>query len=81
MSFLGLILPAILDICVKYDIGYGPIKIYLLSSLLLVILGLVGAIIGTYVSIQEWIFTYTRENHMMKTLYYGVFNEKYSDFI
>ncbi|XP_049307026.1 proton-coupled amino acid transporter-like protein CG1139 [Bactrocera dorsalis] len=81
MSFLGLILPAILDICVKYETGYGPIKIYLLTSLLVAFLGLVGAVIGTYVSIQEWIFTYTREDHMMKALYYGVFNEKYTELI
>lgn len=79
MSFLGLILPAVLDICVKYDTGYGPIKIYLISSLLLGFLGLVGAIVGTYVPIQEWVFTYTRENHTMRAIYYGVFNEKYSD--
>ncbi|XP_054740052.1 proton-coupled amino acid transporter-like protein CG1139 isoform X1 [Anastrepha obliqua] len=64
MSCLGLILPAILDICVKYETGYGPLKLYLLLSTLSVFIGIVGAVAGTYVAIHEWILMYTDRKHM-----------------
>ncbi|XP_037938181.1 proton-coupled amino acid transporter-like protein CG1139 [Teleopsis dalmanni] len=58
LSILGLIFPALLQICVQYHTGYGPWKIRLTKNLLLVAFGAFGGIIGTYVSIVEIVEAY-----------------------
>ncbi|KAH8278304.1 hypothetical protein KR044_010803, partial [Drosophila immigrans] len=53
LSILGLIFPALLQICVQYDQGYGPFRYRLVANLLLLTFGFLGGVIGTYVSIVD----------------------------
>ncbi|KAH8398316.1 hypothetical protein KR215_005834, partial [Drosophila sulfurigaster] len=53
LSILGLIFPALLQICVQYEQGYGPFRIRLVINMLLLIFGFFGGIVGTYVSIVD----------------------------
>ncbi|XP_067613238.1 proton-coupled amino acid transporter-like protein CG1139 [Eurosta solidaginis] len=53
LSILGLIFPAILQICVQYDTGYGAWRYKLIVNILLVAFGALGGILGTYVSVKE----------------------------
>lgn len=53
LSILGLIFPALLQICVQYEHGYGPYNFRLIINLLLLIFGFFGGIVGTYVSIVD----------------------------
>ncbi|XP_017133559.2 proton-coupled amino acid transporter-like protein CG1139 [Drosophila elegans] len=52
LAQLGLILPGIVDICVQYDLGYGPGRILLLRSMLFIFVGLAGGVAGTVVTLQ-----------------------------
>ncbi|XP_030373118.1 proton-coupled amino acid transporter-like protein CG1139 [Scaptodrosophila lebanonensis] len=58
LSILGLIFPALLQICVQYADGYGPCQIKLLINLLLLVFGACGGLVGTYVSISDIIDVY-----------------------
>uniref|UniRef100_A0A1A9VEA9 Amino acid transporter transmembrane domain-containing protein n=1 Tax=Glossina austeni TaxID=7395 RepID=A0A1A9VEA9_GLOAU len=60
LSILGLIFPALLQICVQYRTGYGKWNFRLMKNLLLVTFGAVGGIMGTYVSIMEIVRAYTK---------------------
>uniref|UniRef100_T1PB60 Transmembrane amino acid transporter protein n=1 Tax=Musca domestica TaxID=7370 RepID=T1PB60_MUSDO len=60
LSILGLIFPALLQICVQYTTGYGPWKIRLTKNLLLVAFGALGGVVGTYVSIVEIVDAYNK---------------------
>ncbi|EDV96843.1 proton-coupled amino acid transporter-like protein CG1139 [Drosophila grimshawi] len=53
LSILGLIFPALLHICVIYEEGYGPYRYRLVFNLLLLIFGVFGGAVGTYVSIVD----------------------------
>ncbi|EDW18292.2 proton-coupled amino acid transporter-like protein CG1139 [Drosophila mojavensis] len=53
LSVLGLIFPALLQICVQYETGYGPCGIRLVANLLLLLFGIFGGVVGTYVSIVD----------------------------
>ncbi|XP_016976747.2 proton-coupled amino acid transporter-like protein CG1139 [Drosophila rhopaloa] len=58
LSILGLIFPALLQICVQYTEGYGPLRIKLIINLLLLCFGVFGGVVGTYVSIVDIIEVY-----------------------
>ncbi|XP_036336993.1 proton-coupled amino acid transporter-like protein CG1139 [Rhagoletis pomonella] len=58
LSILGLIFPALLQICVQYYSGYGRWKLKLIKNVLLVAFGIFGGVVGTYVSIQQIIDNY-----------------------
>ncbi|EDW29622.1 GL22912 [Drosophila persimilis] len=58
LSILGLIFPALLQICVQYEHGYGPLRIKLIINILLLCFGVFGGVVGTYVSILEIIAVY-----------------------
>ncbi|XP_017059494.1 proton-coupled amino acid transporter-like protein CG1139 [Drosophila ficusphila] len=58
LSILGLIFPALLQICVQYSEGYGPMRIKLIVNLLLLCFGVFGGVVGTYVSILDIIAVY-----------------------
>lgn len=58
LSILGLIFPALLDLCCRYTTTYGKWKIHLIKDVLIVCFGVVGGIIGTYVSIAEIVEAY-----------------------
>ncbi|XP_017139387.1 proton-coupled amino acid transporter-like protein CG1139 [Drosophila miranda] len=58
LSILGLIFPALLQICVQYEHGYGPLRIKLIINILLLCFGAFGGVVGTYVSILEIIAVY-----------------------
>ncbi|XP_043865856.1 proton-coupled amino acid transporter-like protein CG1139 isoform X1 [Drosophila mojavensis] len=51
LSQLGLIYPGIINICVCYSDGYGPLKILFWRSLLFIALGFFGGIAGTMASV------------------------------
>ncbi|ALC42872.1 CG1139 [Drosophila busckii] len=53
LSILGLIFPALLQICVQYETGYGRFNFRLWCNLLLLLFGFFGGIVGTYVSIVD----------------------------
>ncbi|KAM8710517.1 hypothetical protein ACLKA7_017177 [Drosophila subpalustris] len=60
LSILGLIFPALLQICVQYERGYGPYKYRLIINLLLLIFGFFGGIVGTYVSIADIVAAFSK---------------------
>ncbi|XP_023309199.2 proton-coupled amino acid transporter-like protein CG1139 [Lucilia cuprina] len=60
LSILGIIFPALLQICVQYTTGYGPWKIRLTKNILLVAFGVFGGVVGTYVSIEEIVNAYKK---------------------
>ncbi|KAH8274488.1 hypothetical protein KR018_006845, partial [Drosophila ironensis] len=59
LSILGLIFPALLQICIQYTEGYGPLRIKLIINMLLLCFGLFGGAVGTYVSILDIIAVYS----------------------
>lgn len=62
LSILGLIFPALLQICVQYGIGYGVWKLKLAKNLFLIVFGIFGGIIGSYVSIVQIVDSYKTDN-------------------
>ncbi|TMW51461.1 hypothetical protein DOY81_003432, partial [Sarcophaga bullata] len=60
LSILGIIFPALLQICVQYSTGYGPLKLRLTKNILLVLFGVFGGVVGTYVSIVEIVNEYKK---------------------
>ena len=60
LSILGFIFPALLQICVEYQTGYGRFEWKLIKNLALVAFGSFGGIVGTYVSILEIIEANTK---------------------
>nr|XP_022916805.1 proton-coupled amino acid transporter-like protein CG1139 [Onthophagus taurus] len=52
LSSLTLVFPALLDICWRYQLGYGPCKFRLLLDILLITYGMFGLITGVYVNLQ-----------------------------
>lgn len=52
LAQLGLILPGIVDICLRYEEDYGPGKIFLIRSMLFICMGLAGGVAGTVVTLQ-----------------------------
>ncbi|XP_018059705.1 PREDICTED: proton-coupled amino acid transporter-like protein CG1139 isoform X2 [Atta colombica] len=54
LSALGIAFPAIIEICVLWpENDFGPFKIMLIKNFLLIVFGLLGLVVGTYVSIVE----------------------------
>ncbi|XP_017136693.1 proton-coupled amino acid transporter-like protein CG1139 [Drosophila miranda] len=53
LAQLGLIFPGIVNMCVLYSQGYGYGKILLWRSLFFLVLGLLGGISGTVISVKE----------------------------
>ncbi|XP_014470141.1 PREDICTED: proton-coupled amino acid transporter 1-like [Dinoponera quadriceps] len=54
LSALGIAFPAIIEICVLWpDNDFGPLKFMMIKNILLIIFGLVGLVVGTYVSIVD----------------------------
>ncbi|XP_017058908.1 proton-coupled amino acid transporter-like protein CG1139 [Drosophila ficusphila] len=52
LAQLGLILPGIVDICVLYERGYGPGRIFLFRSMLFIFVGLAGGLAGTVITMR-----------------------------
>lgn len=53
MSALGIAFPAIIEICVMWPDKLGPGKVFLVKNILLIIFGVIGLIVGTYVSLVD----------------------------
>lgn len=54
LSALGIAFPAIIEICVLWpDNDFGPLKYILIKNILLIIFGLLGLVVGTYVSLVD----------------------------
>ncbi|XP_018355306.1 PREDICTED: proton-coupled amino acid transporter-like protein CG1139 [Trachymyrmex septentrionalis] len=54
LSALGIAFPAIIEICVLWpENDFGPFKVMLIKNFLLIVFGLLGLVVGTYVSIVE----------------------------
>ncbi|KAH8239297.1 hypothetical protein KR032_002915, partial [Drosophila birchii] len=45
---LSLIFPGIVDLCIRYQVGYGPGKILFWRSMIFIVGGLAGAVAGTW---------------------------------
>ncbi|XP_062133044.1 proton-coupled amino acid transporter-like protein CG1139 isoform X1 [Drosophila sulfurigaster albostrigata] len=58
LSILGLMCPALLQICIQYEQGYGRLKYKLVINILLFMFGAFGGFVGTFVSVEEIIDTY-----------------------
>lgn len=50
---LNLICPALIDIFVNYQIGYGRLRWKLLRDILLILIGIVFGVVGCTVAIQQ----------------------------
>ncbi|KAH0948889.1 hypothetical protein HN011_005914 [Eciton burchellii] len=54
LSALGIAFPAIIEICVQWpENDFGPLKFMLIKNILLIVFGLLGLVVGTYVSIVD----------------------------
>lgn len=54
LSALGIAFPAIIEICVLWpENDFGPLKVILIKNILLILFGLLGLVVGTYVSIVD----------------------------
>lgn len=54
LSALGISFPGFIDICVLWpNRDFGPFKYKLLKNIFLIVFGLVGLVVGTYVSIVD----------------------------
>lgn len=54
LSVLGIAFPAIIEICVLWpENDFGPCKFMLIKNILLIVFGLLGLVVGTYVSIVD----------------------------
>ncbi|XP_012272958.1 proton-coupled amino acid transporter-like protein CG1139 [Orussus abietinus] len=53
LSALGIAFPAIIEICVLWPDKFGPLRVILIKNVLLIIFGILGLIIGTYVSLVD----------------------------
>ena len=54
LSALGIAFPAIIEICVLWpNRDFGPCMIMFIKNIFLIVFGLLGLVIGTYVSIVE----------------------------
>ncbi|RLU19973.1 hypothetical protein DMN91_008532 [Ooceraea biroi] len=52
LSALGIAFPAIIEICVLWpENDFGPLKFTLIKNILLIVFGMIGLVVGTYVSI------------------------------
>ncbi|CAD7002543.1 unnamed protein product [Ceratitis capitata] len=60
LSYLGLIFPGILDLCLRYSSGFGRYNIYLWQDLFLITFGFFGGVVGTWFSIRDLYTTYQR---------------------
>ena len=58
LSILGLIFPALLELCCRYSTSYGKFNFHLFKDIFLVVFGIFGGVIGTYVSISEIVEAY-----------------------
>lgn len=50
LSALGIVFPAIMELCVKWP-NFGPLKYIVWKDILLIIFGLIGLVAGTYTSL------------------------------
>ncbi|KAH8296229.1 hypothetical protein KR054_003384, partial [Drosophila jambulina] len=53
LAQLGLIFPGILDLCVRYEEGYGTGRILLWRSMIFIVAGLAGGVAGTVASMRN----------------------------
>ncbi|XP_012236041.1 proton-coupled amino acid transporter-like protein CG1139 [Linepithema humile] len=54
LSVLGIAFPAIIEICALWpENDFGPYKYMLIKNILLIVFGLLGLVVGTYVSIVD----------------------------
>lgn len=54
LSALGIAFPAIIEICVLWpDSDFGPLNVMMIKNILLIVFGLLGLVVGTYVSIVD----------------------------
>lgn len=59
LSALGIAFPAIIEICALWPNELGPYKIFLIKDLALILFGLIGLVVGTYVSIVDIILSFS----------------------
>lgn len=52
-SILGLMIPAVVDIIVKMETGYGLLKWRLYKNILVIVLAMFGLVSGSYFAIKE----------------------------
>lgn len=53
LAQLGFIFPGILDLCVRYEDGYGPGRIVLWRSMVFIAVGLAGCVAGTVSTLRN----------------------------
>lgn len=59
LSALGLIFPAIIEMCTYWNVSVGMEKTWLIiKTVLIVLVGLAGLITGTYTSLEEMVKTF-----------------------
>ncbi|XP_075229301.1 proton-coupled amino acid transporter-like protein acs isoform X2 [Lycorma delicatula] len=58
LSALGIAFPAIIEICVMYPDKFGPCYYIIIRNILLILFGLAGLVIGTYISVNDIIVSF-----------------------
>lgn len=70
LTILGFMLPALMDLCVKYQADYGPYKYILIRDILLICFGVFGSFIGTWVASQNIKMKYSKNEEPNESLLY-----------
>ncbi|XP_037820309.1 proton-coupled amino acid transporter-like protein CG1139 [Lucilia sericata] len=70
LTILGFVLPALMDLCVKYNVGYGPYKYILIRDIALITFGIFGSFIGTWVASQNIKLKYGEKGEPNESLLY-----------
>lgn len=59
LSMLGIAFPAIIELCVLWPDKLGPLKLYLWKDLLLIVFGIIGLFVGTYINLVDIIKSFS----------------------
>lgn len=58
LSALGIIFPALMEICVSFPKNFGPGHVKLVKDIVLLIIGVIGLLAGTYATLLEIVHTF-----------------------
>lgn len=58
LSVLGIAFPSVMEICVLWPDHFGPFNVQLWKNIVLILIGLVGLVVGTYKSVFDIIVSF-----------------------
>ena len=64
-SFLGLIIPLLIEIVTYWDVGFGPCNWVIIKNIFLFIFGVLALIFGSYTSIVDIVKLYVPQDEVL----------------